>query len=81
MLLLFRLTWLIAAVSLVASCSSTPPKKVVPPAVVIEGPYQRVLDIAATVLAEDPELGRHPALREALARRLDEAAEAFLAKS
>lgn len=38
MLLLFRLTWLIAAVSLVASCSSTPPKKVVPPAVVIEAP-------------------------------------------
>ena len=38
-------------------------------------------ELAATVLAEDPELGRHPALREALARRLDEAAEAFLAKS
>ncbi|MCA0217105.1 MAG: ATP-dependent DNA helicase RecG [Actinobacteria bacterium] len=38
-------------------------------------------ELAATVLAEDPELGAHPALREALARRLDEAAEAFLAKS
>ena len=38
-------------------------------------------ELAATVLAEDPELGGHPALREALARRLDEAAEAFLAKS
>jgi ATP-dependent DNA helicase RecG len=38
-------------------------------------------ELAAAVLAEDPELGGHPALREALARRLDETAEAFLAKS
>ena len=36
---LFRLMCFVAAVSLVAGCSSTPPpKKVVPPAVVIEAP-------------------------------------------
>lgn len=34
---LFRLMWIVAAVSLVAGCSSTPPpKKILPPAVVIE---------------------------------------------
>ena len=37
--------------------------------------------IAADLLAADPELAEHPALRSALLRRLDEAAEAFLAKS
>ncbi len=35
---LFRLMWLVAAVSLVAGCSSTAPPKVVPPAAVIEAP-------------------------------------------
>ncbi|MEQ1735221.1 MAG: ATP-dependent DNA helicase RecG [Rhodoglobus sp.] len=38
-------------------------------------------EIAADVLAADPELVEHPALRAALHRRLDEASEAFLAKS
>ena len=38
-------------------------------------------ELAAGVLADDPELQRHPALREALDRRLDEVAEAFLAKN
>jgi len=38
-------------------------------------------ELAAGVLAVDPELLTHPALREALERRLDEATEAFLAKS
>jgi ATP-dependent DNA helicase RecG len=33
------------------------------------------------VLAADPALAGHPALREALARRLDETAAAFLAKN
>ena len=38
-------------------------------------------ELAASVLAVDPELAEHPALRAALLRRLDEASEAFLAKS
>ncbi|MFM9877207.1 MAG: ATP-dependent DNA helicase RecG [Rhodoglobus sp.] len=38
-------------------------------------------EIAAAVVADDPALEQHPALREALERRLDEASEAFLAKS
>ncbi|MEP6478357.1 MAG: ATP-dependent DNA helicase RecG [Rhodoglobus sp.] len=38
-------------------------------------------ELAAGVLEADPALERHPALREALARRLDEAAAAFLAKN
>ena len=38
-------------------------------------------ELAAGVLEEDPQLERHPALREALERRLDEASEAYLAKS
>ncbi|WBU39214.1 ATP-dependent DNA helicase RecG [Homoserinibacter sp. YIM 151385] len=38
-------------------------------------------ELAAGVLEEDPELSLHPALREALARRLDESERAFLAKS
>ncbi len=38
-------------------------------------------ELAATVLADDPKLEAHPALREALARRLDEESEAFLAKN
>ncbi len=37
--------------------------------------------IAEGVLAEDPELTAHPALRTALARRLDEASRDFLAKN
>jgi len=37
--------------------------------------------VAADLLALDPTLGAHPALREALARRLDERSEAFLAKN
>ena len=37
--------------------------------------------IAKGVLAEDPELSAHPALRTALARRLDEASRDFLAKN
>ncbi|CAN5496410.1 ATP-dependent DNA helicase RecG [soil metagenome] len=37
--------------------------------------------IAEGVLAEDPELAAHPALRTALARRLDEASRDFLAKN
>jgi ATP-dependent DNA helicase RecG len=37
--------------------------------------------LAAAVLEVDPSLVTHPALREALERRLDEATEAFLAKS
>jgi len=36
--MLFRLMWFVAAVSLVAGCSSIPAPKVVPPAVVIEAP-------------------------------------------
>ncbi|WP_307859118.1 ATP-dependent DNA helicase RecG [Herbiconiux sp. SYSU D00978] len=36
---------------------------------------------AASVLADDPTLAAHTALRDALARRLDEESEAFLAKS
>nr|WP_309621132.1 ATP-dependent DNA helicase RecG [Salinibacterium sp.] len=36
---------------------------------------------AAEVLAADPTLAAHPALREALDRRLDETSEAFLAKN
>ena len=38
-------------------------------------------ELAAGVLADDPELAEHPALRSALTRRLDDAAESFLAKS
>ncbi|CAN5290414.1 ATP-dependent DNA helicase RecG [soil metagenome] len=38
-------------------------------------------ELAAGVLADDPELAAHPALREALSRRLDEESEAFLAKN
>jgi len=38
-------------------------------------------EIAAGVLADDPTLANHPALREALSRRLDEESEAFLAKN
>ena len=38
-------------------------------------------ELAAGVLADDPMLANHPALREALERRLDEASEAFLAKN
>ena len=38
-------------------------------------------ELAAGVLADDPSLAGHPALREALARRLDEESEAFLAKN
>ncbi len=37
-------------------------------------------DLAAGILDADPALDAHPALREALARRLDAEAEAFLAK-
>ena len=37
--------------------------------------------LAAGVLEADPTLGGHPALREALARRLDETEAAFLAKN
>jgi ATP-dependent DNA helicase RecG len=37
--------------------------------------------LASELLAEDPELSRHPALRHALAARLDAAEAAFLAKS
>ena len=36
---------------------------------------------AAAILAADPTLSAHPALREALDRRLDETAESFLAKN
>ena len=36
---------------------------------------------AAEILAADPTLAAHPALREALDRRLDETLEAFLAKN
>jgi ATP-dependent DNA helicase RecG len=36
---------------------------------------------ASAVLDADPSLKTHPALREALDRRLDEAAQAFLAKN
>ncbi len=38
-------------------------------------------DVAAAVLADDPTLAEHPALREALDRRLDAESEAFLAKN
>jgi ATP-dependent DNA helicase RecG len=38
-------------------------------------------EIAAAVLADDPALVRHPALRDALDRRLDAESEAFLAKN
>ena len=38
-------------------------------------------ELAAGVLAGDPQLDNHPALREALDRRLDEAEKAFLAKN
>ena len=38
-------------------------------------------ELAAGVLADDPTLATHAALREALDRRLDETTEAFLAKS
>jgi ATP-dependent DNA helicase RecG len=36
---------------------------------------------AAAILAVDPTLAAHPALRDALDRRLDETSEAFLAKN
>jgi ATP-dependent DNA helicase RecG len=38
-------------------------------------------ELAAGVLAADPTLANHPALAEALARRLDESTQAFLAKN
>ena len=38
-------------------------------------------ELAAGVLEDDPALERHPALKEALERRLDESAQAFLSKS
>ncbi len=38
-------------------------------------------ELAAGVLADDPGLANHPALRDALERRLDETSEAFLAKN
>ena len=38
-------------------------------------------ELASKVLADDPKLEQHPALREALDRRLDEAERAFLAKN
>jgi len=38
-------------------------------------------ELAAGVLADDPALDAHAALREALSRRLDEESEAFLAKN
>ena len=38
-------------------------------------------ELAAGVLDADPALAKHDALREALARRLDESAQAFLAKN
>jgi ATP-dependent DNA helicase RecG len=38
-------------------------------------------EIAAGVLADDPALDQHPALRQALERRLDAESEAFLAKN
>ena len=38
-------------------------------------------ELAASVLAEDPSLAGHPALRDALDRRLDESEKAFLSKS
>ena len=38
-------------------------------------------EVAAGVLADDPSLERHPALRQALERRLDAESEAFLAKN
>jgi ATP-dependent DNA helicase RecG len=38
-------------------------------------------EVAQAVLADDPTLAEHPALAEALKRRLDESAEAFLGKN
>jgi ATP-dependent DNA helicase RecG len=38
-------------------------------------------ELAAALLEKDPQLADHPALREALERRLDENAQAFLAKN
>jgi ATP-dependent DNA helicase RecG len=38
-------------------------------------------DVAAELLADDPLLERHPALREALERRLDAESEAYLSKN
>ena len=38
-------------------------------------------ELAASVLLDDPSLAAHPALREALDRRLDESEKAFLSKS
>jgi ATP-dependent DNA helicase RecG len=38
-------------------------------------------ELAEGVLADDPELATHPALREALERRLDESAQSYLAKN
>ena len=40
-----------------------------------------VRELASVVLTDDPQLERHSALREALARRLDAESEAFLAKN
>ena len=46
-----RLLWLVAAVSLIAGCTSTPPKKVMPPAVVIAAPAPPAkFNIAADML-------------------------------
>ncbi len=38
-------------------------------------------DVAAGILADDPKLAAHPALREAMTRRLDESERAFLDKN
>ncbi len=38
-------------------------------------------EMVAAILADDPSLGRHPALRDAIARRLDATTRDFLAKS
>jgi ATP-dependent DNA helicase RecG len=38
-------------------------------------------EVAAGILDSDPTLAEHPALRDALERRLDAEAEAFLAKN
>jgi ATP-dependent DNA helicase RecG len=38
-------------------------------------------EVAAALLADDPDLERHEALRDALRRRLDESEAEFLAKN
>ena len=38
-------------------------------------------ELAMSVLVDDPQLENHEALRAAIARRLDDTTEAFLAKS